>query len=64
MTDKGLDFTLELFVTGSNAYTDQMALLIDNNETTCITLTKCLAGSKYILITKQILTNVMFLFLK
>ena len=46
MTDKGLDFTPQLFFTGSDDYTDQMALLIDNNETTCFTLTKCLACSK------------------
>ena len=39
MTDKGLDFTPQLFFTGSDDYTDQMALLIDNNETTCFTLT-------------------------
>ena len=44
MTDKGLDFTPQLFFTGSNAYTDQMALLIDNNDTSCITLLECTNG--------------------
>ena len=48
MTDvKGLDFTPQLFFTGSDVYAEQMALLIDNNDTSCVTLTKCSDGSRY-----------------
>ena len=42
----GLDFTPQVFFTGSDFNTDQMALLVDNNVTSCVTLTKCSDGSK------------------
>ena len=51
----GLDFTPQLFFTGRDYYTDQMALLIDKNVTSCVTLTKCSDGSKYCFHSNQIL---------
>ena len=46
MADKGLDFTPDLVFTTNDFYIEQMALVMDKNEASCVTLTSS-AGRKW-----------------